>query len=574
MKGLLDRLLTRQHRLMHKLAESGREARQRAGKPSQERIGQEQAALAAAAQALEQGNVDAARGLLEPFADAPSDPRVLVMLSRIEVASGMAEKALANLRRAEQMSPTDTKVWRLMAEALARCRRHTEEVQYRRKLAFAAGDVPAQAHVDWVRALLRAAPQTQQIPVNEVRLAVRKLQSAADATPDLRLRMAEALFAFDGDPFDQEARELYRSAAPCPANARDVTARWIRMIEWCEASGAELTRLVDEGAPGFRPMVARLRDVDLYPAMQWSPVVDGGKAVIKGFAMHGMPLWREQPSTPALMNNRRHVELRLAATPRLIDQPALLIGGSQNVYRHTVEHLSSLAVAEEAGVVGDLPLVVNDDLAPFQLEQFKLLGYGENRLIRVPADQPTRFEQLVVPSRLVKRGAWIDPLLPRWCRRRFVVPGGAAARRLFVVPSAPAAPGIANQDELGHALAARGFDLLEADRLSVRECIDAFAGAAHVVGLARDALANMVFAPPGAIVVALYNRYAAAPAAAQFDALAAACGHRYLGITCAPPALREGEAFDDSPLLVDVAALLADLDDLDSRPSPTTQISA
>lgn len=576
MKRILDRLMARQQRLMDTLAQEKRATAASSPAPTQERIDAEESAIAQALSALEQGELASAHRALEPFAEGAVRVRTLTILSRLASANGSFEEALGLLKRAEQLDPVDTKVWHLLAELLAVCRRHTEEVQYRRKLAFASTEVSPQAYVDWVRALLRSNSKTNRPAVMEIRLAVRKLEAAGAGDADLKVRMAEALYAFDGGLM-KDARALYRAASPCPPRMRDTTARWTRMIDWCTQSGAELTRLVDEGVPACRPMIAELSDVCIFPRFQWVPILEGGNAVLKGFAMQRLQLRSEDPGTPILMNNSSVAEMRIDEDLPVISTPALLIGGVAQYYHNTVDFLASLAVAEQTGLGSELPLVVNDDLAPFQLEQLTLLGYGQDRLIRLKAGQAVRFDRLVVPSRLVQGGRWVDPMLPRWYRQRLgskLGAKGGAPRRLYLTRRDTQRRRVVNEEALIDTLVRRGFEVVAPEKLSVRQQIELFAQASHIVAPTGAALTNMVYASEGAAILTLYNRHLMEGGGdLYFDALAAACGHRFLGIGCVPATVRSGARVIDADLEVDVAAVTAGLDDLQHQ-EPAPQLSA
>jgi capsular polysaccharide biosynthesis protein len=190
-----------------------------------------------------------------------------------------------------------------------------------------------------------------------------------------------------------------------------------------------------------------------------------------------------------------------------VDTRALLIGGMNQYYHNTVEFLSSLAIAETLDVGTDLPLVVNEDLGPFQREMLSLLGYGPERLIPIRADAPARFRSLAVPSRLVRAGRWIDPLVPAWYRRRLVNPsaGAAADRKLYLSRAGTARRRIANDDELTAMLSQCGYEVVRPEALTVREQIDLFSRASHIVGAAGAAMTNMLYAAPGAQVMTIYN---------------------------------------------------------------------
>lgn len=565
MRNILDTLMARQHRLMESLIEADQVPKPVSSQPeapSQQRIDEEQAALTQALGYLELGDMSAAREVLLPFGDAAVYVQTLITFARVLSTEGFFDRALELLERAERLDPGDTKVWWHLAELFATKRRATDEVRYRRKLAFVAPGPPAQAFIDLVRATLRANRKTVSLAAGEVRLAMKKLAALGTATTETNIGMAEAVFAFD--VLAKDARALYRTARPSEIGEVDVTARWFRFWDWCNHVGATVTRLTDEGVPAHRPMIAELHDVIVSPRLQWVPLVDEGRAILRGFAIQRIQLRSEDALTPLLMSGAKLAELRLPSNIPVIDRPALLLGGTPQYYHHTIEFLSALAVAEKTGIGVDLPLVVNDDLAPFQLEQLELLGYPESRLIRVRADQPTRFRRLTVPSRLVQGGRWIDPILARWYRERLGAPLSSnhlRSRRLYLSRQGTERRRVVNEEEVTALLLRHGYSAVAPEQLSVREQIDLFAGASHIVAATGAALTNMVFAPAGARIVALYNRHLVQGGGdIYFDALATACGHRFLKIECAPGRVLTGQRVIDADLIVDLNELSAALD--------------
>jgi len=559
MKQVLDRLMARQQRLLGRL-HAPPVAPVRVDVPSVEERqakGQlEGEALVAALEHLSQGNIPAAKALLTPFADEAAHVRTLTTLSQIAASEGEFDGSLELLRRAETLDPADRKVWWLLARACSIRGLHSDEVLYRRRLAFADPAASAQTYVELVRAIHRASPSGTKLPVGEIRLASKKLLATPDLDNEVRVKFAEAMYVFEG--MAKEARTHYADASPPKATERDVTAQWVRMFDWCAHSGAPLSRWTEGGVPSHRPTLAGLSDVHVFPRLQWAPVVDEGRVALSGFMIQRVQLRSEDPNSPLLMNRKSNAELRIPISVPDIDTPALLIGGMNQYYHNTVEFLSSLAIAETLGVGTDLPLVVNDDLGPFQRELLSLLGYGPDRLIPVRADAPVRFRNLTVPSRLVRGGRWVDPLVPTWYRRRLVASSATAGadRRLYLSRAGTSRRRIANEDELTTMLSQHGYAVVRPETLTVREQIDLFSRASHIVGASGAAMTNMLYAAPGAHIVTIYNgHFVSGGGDLYFDALAQACGHKFKSVHGIPPLARNGERLIDADIRVDVEFL-------------------
>jgi Glycosyltransferase 61/Tetratricopeptide repeat len=561
LQRVVDRLLARQQRLMQQLdaPAAARTVEEVRSRPSAETLALESEALDGALAHLASGDIAAARALLEPFRHSAALVRTFTTLSGIFSAQGEFEAALDLLERGDALHPSQPKVWRLLAEACAILGRSAEEVHYRRRLAFADPDAPAGALVALVNALHRARLPGAKTLYPEVRLAATKLAAARDADDKTRLRFALAQYAFEG--MAGAARQLYASASPPGPDEHDVTAEWTRLTTWCGQEGIDVARLVEEGLPAHRPAMARLSDVHVFAGLQWAPVLDAGKVVLSGFMTRKASLRIEDSNSPLLMNRKVHCELRMPRAPRIVEHPALLIGGSREYYANTIEYFSALAIAEELGAEPSLPLAVNDDLAQFQIQQLELLGYGSRELIRVRANEPALFRQLIVPSRLVRADQWIDPLVPRWYRRKLVDLGSAAsaAKRLYLAAPEGTRGRPRDEQALTAMLLGLGFEVVRPEAMNMREQVALFSRASVIAGAALSSMTNIVFAPPGTRVVVFVNkRFASvARAALPFEALARACGHQYKPVACTPSQALSGELLRDAEFDIDLEAARA-----------------
>jgi capsular polysaccharide biosynthesis protein len=567
MKRLMDHLLARQRRLLGALA-----APEEAGDAvAVSKVGSlapdpqaEHHALVEALTLLDGGSMKEAAALLEPFAHRASHLRTLTTLSRIRLAEGAFAEALRLLKLAEELDPMDPKVWRLLADNHATQRQHMEEVHYRRKVALADPAAPAQSFYTWVRAIQRATPKGAKPRASEIQLAAQKFDSIGAATDTERVQFAEVIYAVS---LHDMARKRYSSVSPPLPHQRDTSASWIRMVDWCNRSGTPMTRLADAGAPMYRPTMAECSDAWIFPRFQWIPVVDEGRVAFSDFVMHRVQTRSEDPRVPLLMNSPKLAELRVPTAMRVVDRPALLIGGMGQYYHDTIDFLGTLAIADTVGKAAGLPLVVNDELAPFQQELLALLGYRDDELIRVKAEEGVRFERLVVSTRAVRGGRWIDPILPRWFRSRLVHDrrDSPRFRKLYVSRKGTARRRVENEEAFYELLAREGYELVQPELLSVRQQIDLFAEATHVVGPSGAALTNIIYAAPGCAVLVLVTRNLISGGGdLYFDALADACGHRFAVLECLPSRIAQGHRAIDADLVVDQQAARAALADLDA----------
>lgn len=567
MKSILDRLMARQQRLLESLSQPLPSGGSKEAVVDRGRFqAAEQAALEAALADLESGDMRSARDRLAPWSEQPAHVMTLIVLAGIASAEGDFDSSLALLLRAQTLDPADKNVWKMLADAHLIGRRFAQEAQYRRKLVFAEVAPTALSLVQWARAIAKATPAGGKLPVNEIRLAVSKLEQAADVDFASRTRMAELVYAAG---LRDDAVRLYHSTSAAGADEADAIAQWRRTIDHCSSRNIELHSVAEGGVPGRRPMVAWMSDVVVHPALQWIPMLDDRNVLLREHAMQRLKCRSENSRSPLLLNSEDTAVVRLPRNIPRMDAPALLIGGMTQYYHQTVEFLSSLAVAERTGIGADLPIVVNADLAPFQLEQFEMLGIDSARLIRVSDDQPMQFTRLCVPSRLVLGGRWIDPLISTWYRERFVSAHDLARppnRRLYLSRRGAGRRRLVNEDDLVAALARHGFEVVQPEALSVRQQVQLFAEASHVVGPSGAAFTNILFAPPDARVVALFNQYSVAGRGDLYwDALSAACSHRFKGLSCKAASVRTSERIIDADIVADIEAVLDALAKLETR---------
>ncbi|WP_295641496.1 glycosyltransferase 61 family protein [uncultured Methylibium sp.] len=524
---------------------------------------EERDAVAAALRAFKASRFDEVLTLLAAFASAPTQPQTLVTLARTRIAEGDFGAAEQHLRQAERLFPQEPQVWKALAIVLRLQRRPADELVYRRNLIFLVPRPAAGAYLAFAQAYVKAYRKDPAPPMAELQFVAAKLAAHApddDAARRERLEFAQQLYELK--PLQGKGIGHYKAVSPCPEDSRDVSIAWLSMATWCKRNAIECRRATELGRTGHRPTLAELTRVAVLPSFQWAPLLDEEMVAIDGFLIHRVKLQTEVASSPILLNRPgQRAELRIPRELPVVDTPALLLGGMAQYYHQTIDFLGTLAIAEALGAPDDLRLVVNDDLSPFQQEQFALLGIAEERLLRVKVDEPQRFARLWVASRPVLGGQWIDPLVPRWHRQRLVPAGLQPVRKLYLSRSAVGRRRVINEDAVVALLSERGYEVVRPETLSVAEQIRLFAQVSHIVAPTGAALTNMVYAAPGAHVVVFYNRYSVAGGSDRyFDALAEACGHSFAQIDCRPVELHRVQREADADIEVNLEALRAALD--------------
>lgn len=522
----------------------------------------EAAAIAAAGELLGIGRIADVPAVLEPWLETAEFPDTYTLLARALVSAGRLNAAEDVLRRADTRFPEDPRVWKALAVLFRTLLKPQDELAYRRKLVYLQPAPPLAAYVRLAEAsaaVLRKDPKAGQGDLRYIARKVASLPKSDGTDREERLALAQCLFQVP--ELQADAYAHYVAASPTPDDRRDLSVGWLRLHEWCEHVKTPVTRAVELGRPGYRPMLAELEQVAVLPAFQWMPVLDNSGVALSGFHMRRLVFHVSDSVSPLLMH--RAPEQSVLRMPRdlpVLPGPALLLGGMAQYYHQTVEHLGTLAIAEALGVPADIPLVVNDDLGPFQLEQFALLGIEERRLVRVRPDSPVRFERLWVASRPVMGGRWVDPLMPAWYRKRLGLSSQAGRRKLYLSRGRTDRRRVINEPDVIAMLAEQGFELVQPELLSVRDQVALFAEASHIVAPTGAALTNMIFAPPGARVVAIYNRaFAAVDVDLYFDALAEACGHAFSKVLAAAVAAHQSGRTIDADIEVDLVQLRAAL---------------
>lgn len=557
MKRILDRLMARQRKLLDNLEPPRQVFRPSAATLAEHRATEERA-IEAAFEKLSTGDMLAASTLLEPHVNGAQDTRTLTTLSRLRSAAGRFDDALELLRRADELDPTDNKVAFFLAELLQMMGRHQDAIPYRRRIAFTSSEASAESFLGLITTIVKASSGKPTL-ASELRVALSGLRKAPNVAARHLVEAARLIYSIEA--MSADAIALHAEGDARAEEDVDRSFAWVSLQAWCGVTGRAADRIGGEGEPGRRPSAVEMDDVTVHPALQWIPFLDHpAPSVISGLAPGRIRLRNEDPASPVLMANSSTALLRLPRRVNRFDQLALLLGGSGGYYHDVIEHIGVLSIAEGLGFDRTLPLVVNEFPAPHMTELLCLLGYSGVPLIQIGRNAPARFDRLLVTTRLAAGGRWFDPMLARWYRKRLVEPLGTlpfARRKLYLSRAGTARRRLANEPAVFAALEPLGFELVRPETLSVREQINLFAQASHIVGLSGAAFANMVFAPPGARVVVLQNQQLMqAGGELDFEVLATSCGHQATTLACEPARLPPGERSVDADLVAEVDRVL------------------
>lgn len=510
--------------------------------------------------ALDEGRLEDARRLLVPYAQAAGVPATLVTLGRVCIAEGQLGEAAKWFADAEARFPEEPQVWKAYAVLYRLLQRAEDELPYRRKLVFLAPHPSATALLAFVQAFTKVHANSDEPPLGELQFVSMKLEElppALAATPPVRQEIAQHLYQFKS--LQSLARRHLEAVQPRQPGSRDVSAAWLTMLRWCSRADIPCRRAVALGKPGRRPLLAKLKRVAVMPSLGWIPLLDEENVILDGFGTRRPLLDHELAGSPFLLNRAGHrAELRMPRELPMVDEPALLIGGSAENDVFLLDCLGALAVAETLQAPSSLALAVSDTLSEQQQELLSTLVSPGTRRIRITAKEPVRFAELWVPSKVVSAGGWVDPLLPQWCRQRLVPDAlrGEPSRRIYC--SVPSQNGcrITNEAALIELLATWKYEVVRMDAISLSEQIEWVATASHIVSAASTALAAMIFAPPGAKITALADKLTIRSVTdRRLDSLASACEHEFSWIECAPNGLSATSSPFEATITVDLDQL-------------------
>lgn len=226
---------------------------------------------------------------------------------------------------------------------------------------------------------------------------------------------------------------------------------------------------------------------------------------------------------------------------------ALLLGASNsdNYYHWLLESLPRWKMLQAAGWHEYDFVLLHGQQCDFQDRTLDWLNVPRQRRLRCSKNFVHQFEKLVVPAMPFARKtvpSWpvpwlreIGPSAPSGYEKVYLSRLGVLRRRLV------------NEAELQSALEARGFVTFNTGNFSVTEQAQYLRSARWIVAPHGAALANMVFASPGAGVLEFFhpqhkNRC--------YENLATACGHRYAcldGHAISKPRSRQLEYVVDIP---------------------------
>ncbi|MGV3524997.1 MAG: glycosyltransferase family 61 protein [Candidatus Sericytochromatia bacterium] len=208
------------------------------------------------------------------------------------------------------------------------------------------------------------------------------------------------------------------------------------------------------------------------------------------------------------LNGRPHtlklLLYRHALPTRWVQTPCYLPFDSQHAnYHHwLIETLPALLAYRADPIAAQCRLLLPDAPQPFQSETLDLLGIAPASCLRFDGGD-WRFDTLYVPPRGRFEAALLRQTQRALQAAAGVRPAARGHKRYYLSRQDARQRQVSNEAEVIRALEPLGFDILQPGRLSLREQIEIFADAAVIAGPHGAGLTNLLFAPPGCLLLDL-----------------------------------------------------------------------
>ncbi|HEV7372509.1 glycosyltransferase 61 family protein [Arenibaculum sp.] len=465
---------------------------------------------------IDEGDEPAAAELLErALAASPGAPDLLHNLGVACARLGLIGQAEQALRAALAAGPEAAATRATLAEVLRTKDRAEDAADLARSL-LASGAETGRAH--GVLATIAMAQERHDDGIAHFRaaLAAAGADGVVEALWNLGCACEEA-----GRPAEAAecwARLLDERAAARPSaeRIRRDAGRKLRLARGEPAPGETVLRLAslaDQPAAGEAPLgdVVELSGAGLF-ADHWH-ILDGDR-LLPDLVFH-LPIGDDGLVT--LFGREGAVLARTGFPEREVEEPCLFLGGAHNYYHWLADYLPRLSALEAEGPWRHLPLVTSSRPAPYEQRLLELLGVDPARLRPAEPGTIARFRQLWVPrlpGRRLRPGGvpeWmcsaLAPDTASWLRRRcasFAVPEPDGPRRIMLLRGETAFRRCENEAQLVEVARARGFVPVRPETLPVERQAALFAGAQIVLSVHGAGCTNMLFAPPGAVLVELH----------------------------------------------------------------------
>lgn len=184
---------------------------------------------------------------------------------------------------------------------------------------------------------------------------------------------------------------------------------------------------------------------------------------------------------------------------------------SFNYFHWLIEALPRLSIIEKFPELDSIPLLIDSNLKPQQLEALQILTKGKRELITLELGQAYHIKNLFYPSCLshvhnnyyhpvdFNNDIVISPDAIRYLRKNFLpFAKNLALKNKYYISRRNRGVGrrLLNDDEIETYLSEHDFTIIYPEQMSFVEQIQLFSQAKIIIGASGSAFANMIFSPP------------------------------------------------------------------------------
>jgi capsular polysaccharide biosynthesis protein len=297
---------------------------------------------------------------------------------------------------------------------------------------------------------------------------------------------------------------------------------------------ARAIRMFPETWAPFQFKDAAGRQVDIQPFAAWYKdiTVLGGDWVT--ISEDGGLLVEHMVHTPHMYLGRKRVkvmdqgklEVQLGEVSYVPDR-AFLLGGNGNYYHWLIDYLPRLLLIKDF-IPPDAVILVDEAMPGYQLESLARIGIDPSRLMPIPKDGAVQVYELLL-SNLMASTTVPHPKVPDLLRSTYAIAFKPTkkGRRIYLSRRDATWRRLVNEEAIERLMREHGFEVLVPGEMSFAEQVSACASADVIVSVHGAALANVVFARPGTLVIEIAcSTYKVS----SMKLLAKYSGHRYASV--------------------------------------------
>lgn len=249
---------------------------------------------------------------------------------------------------------------------------------------------------------------------------------------------------------------------------------------------------------------ARMNDVRVLPG-EFSILADKKRLYVDGI-VNWAQFYRQRGIHVHHESDDMRVLLKTPRQWREVKESCALLGGAGDWFSWVYECIPRLWTIEKLPDLGEIKLIVPEDLSMERVEMLQRFGVRADRLVRQAATECLLVSDLVVPS-LLTVGDWVSPIALQYLRRGLLqLDGTQPTRRVFAYKSSGGGPSLKNRDEICARLLREGFEMVDMSSLSIPESARIISESAVIIAMDTDDLAFMPVLSQGAWIGAISPR--------------------------------------------------------------------